>query len=237
MEEIFELNELVNFIEERRIKLGIQKTVFSKKINLASTVYCNFCSCKQKIAYKYFCPIAKTLHLSEDEAQEFYEIFNKTLVFQAKRDGLKKELDRYIHYLIYNDDIGRDPSIPDEIYDGREEFGKYFMKVCFMNSITPNKLQDLYDMSIDDINAILNGKVDPPSMIMLCRFCDIYNISQDCTEKLLNLAEKGRMNKELKLPDFVYKYLSSHPSALRALLKISEENIDDDAWLKVLKTF
>ena len=115
-------------------------------------------------------------------------------------------------------------------FNYRKQFGELFTKICFLNSIQIYQVATFFDIQVSDISNMISGKIDPPKYLALRRFCEVFHASNIEADHMIELAQKGRMNTHLELPDKVYDYLNRHSLAIEAIIKASESDLEDEFW-------
>ena len=120
--------------------------------------------------------------------------------------------------------------IPPEMTDYRKQFGALFAETCFMHGIVISDVMTFFDLSEKEVRDMIGGKIDPPKYLALKQFVNTHKIGYNTFEQLVELAQKGRRDTHIELPQTTYDYLNRHPLAIDAIIAASRENLDDEYW-------
>lgn len=133
--------------------------------------------------------------------------------------------------LIILDTESKQVSVDAEVkFNYRKQFGELFAKICFLNNIQIYQAATFFDVQVFDISNMISGKIDPPKYLALRRFCEVFRVGNIESDRMIELAQKGRINTHLELPDKVYDYLNRHSLAIEAIIKASESDLEDEFW-------
>ena len=166
-------------------------------------------------------------HEEETTEQEEHE-------FVPAHTDLEKTVDNIVQqYKKENTDVEVLPpvsTISPEMTDYRKQFGSLFAEVCFMHGIAISDVMTFFDLSEKEVRDMIGGKIDPPKYLALKQFANIHKLGYNIFEQLVDLAQKGRRDTHIELPQTTYDYLNRHPLAIDAIIAASRENLDDEYW-------
>ena len=166
-------------------------------------------------------------HEEETTEQEEHE-------FVPAPTDLEKTVDNMVQqYKKENTDVEILPpvsTISPEMTDYRKQFGSLFAEVCFMHGIVISDVMTFFDLSEKEARDMIGGKIDPPKYLALKQFANIHKLGYNIFEQLVDLAQKGRRDTHIELPQTTYDYLNRHPLAIDAIIAASRENLDDEYW-------
>lgn len=166
-------------------------------------------------------------HEEETTEQEEHE-------FVPAPADLEKTVDNMVQqYKKENTDVEILPpvsTISPEMTDYRKQFGSLFAEVCFMHGIVISDIMTYFDLSEKEVRDMIGGKIDPPEYLALKQFANTHKLEYNIFEQLVELAQKGRRDTHIELPQTTYDYLNRHPLAIDAIIAASRENLDDEYW-------
>ena len=116
------------------------------------------------------------------------------------------------------------------------QFGKFIVKKRKTKNISRRKMAELLDLSPSYWSDIEKGRRNPPNITILEELATLLGLSQNETDKMIDMASEDRDEIPMDLPEYI-KDSNLAKTALRKARKKEEFEGDKDVTEKAWKEF